>query len=110
MDMTEDTIHTTGDFTLMIDGITLTIEDGVLMMEGIILMEDITSKMDHIPMMTEGPTSMIEDKCTLKQWIEEGFLHILDQVLSLFSYQHFEVLHLLNISPHLQFHTEHSLL
>jgi hypothetical protein len=97
MDMTEDPIHSTGDITLMIDGITLTIEGGISMMEGIILMlEDITSMMDHITMMIEGITSMIEDKCTLKLWIEEGFLHILDQVFSLFSYHQFEVLHLLN--------------
>jgi hypothetical protein len=81
MDMTEDPIHSTGDITLMIDGITLTIEGGISMMEGIILMlEDITSMMDHITMMIEGITSMIEDKCTLKLWIEEGFLHILDQI------------------------------
>ncbi|KAM0837491.1 hypothetical protein ACQ4PT_061610 [Festuca glaucescens] len=80
MDMTEDPIHSTGDITLMIDGITLTIEGGVSMMEGIILMlEDITSMMDHITMMIEGITSM-EDKCILKLWIEEGFLHILDQI------------------------------
>ena len=79
----------------MIDGITSTIEGDALMTEGIISMpEDIILMMEHITMMIEGITSMTEDKCTMNLWIEGGFLHILDQVYFLFSYQHFEVLHL----------------
>lgn len=65
----------------MIDGITSTIEGDALMMEGIISMpEGIILTMEHITMMIEGITSMTEDKCTMNLWIEEGFLHILDQI------------------------------
>lgn len=64
----------------MIGGITSMIEGGVSMEGSILMLEDITSMMDHITMMIEGLTSMIEDTCTLKLWIEEGFLHILDQI------------------------------
>jgi hypothetical protein len=90
VDMTEGTMNSIGEIILMIGDIP-SMEGIPSTMEGITLMINGT-----IFILIEGRTSVTEqwgDRCTLKLWREEGFLHTFHEVFFLFSNPASDCLH-----------------